>query len=85
MNTKKYRWILYLISITIVATIAIQFYWNYKNYQENKQRVVNEIQQSLDDAIEIYYTDLTKKKFFTFSSSDSLPKKQMLGVLFFLV
>lgn len=75
MNTKKYRWILYLISITIVATIAIQFYWNYKNYQENKQRVVNEIQQSLDDAIEIYYTDLTKKKFFTFSSSDSLPKK----------
>ncbi|WP_028892396.1 sensor histidine kinase KdpD [Tenacibaculum sp. 47A_GOM-205m] len=75
MNTKKHHWILYLISITIVATITIQFYWNYKNYRENKQRIVNEIQQSLDDAIEIYYTDLTKKRFFTFSSSDSLPKK----------
>ncbi|WP_428741050.1 sensor histidine kinase [Tenacibaculum sp.] len=75
MNTKKHRWILYLISSTIVVTIAIQFYWNFKNYQENKQRIINEIQQSLDNAVEIYFADLSKKNFYTIIKSDSLPKK----------
>ena len=46
MNTKKYKWIFYLITATIVTTIGVQFYWNYKTYQENKQRVTNEIQIS---------------------------------------
>ncbi|MBA6155836.1 HAMP domain-containing histidine kinase [Tenacibaculum sp. S7007] len=64
MNTKKHNWILYLISATIIATVAIQFYWNYKNYEQNKQRVINEIQISLDNSIEIYYADLSKQNFF---------------------
>lgn len=64
MNVKKHNWILYLISATIVVTIAIQFYWNYKNYEENKQRVLNEIQISLDNTIDIYYSDLSKQNFF---------------------
>ncbi|OSY86878.1 hypothetical protein WH52_14455 [Tenacibaculum holothuriorum] len=65
MNAKKQRWILYLISITILTTIGIQFYWNYKNYEENRLRVINEINQSLDDAIEIYFSDLSKSNFYT--------------------
>ncbi len=73
MNTKKYHWILYLITATIVATIAVQLYWNYKNYELNKQRVLNEIQISLDNAIDLYYTDLSKKNFFAIvKSEDSL-------------
>ncbi len=70
MNTKKYNWILYLITATIVATIAVQLYWNYKNYKLNKQRVLNEIQISLDNAIEAYYTDLSKKNFFAIVESE---------------
>jgi K+-sensing histidine kinase KdpD len=62
MNTKKYRWLFYFITTTIVATIAVQFYWNYKNYQENQQRVTNEIQLSLDNAIEEYYAQLAKEE-----------------------
>ncbi|WGH74963.1 HAMP domain-containing sensor histidine kinase [Tenacibaculum tangerinum] len=69
MNTKKHRWILYLISATIVITILIQFYWNYKNYQQNKQRVINEIQLSLDNAVEEYYAALTKQNFFAIVES----------------
>lgn len=65
MNTKKYRWVLYLITATIITTIAIQFYWNYKNYEENKQRVTNEIQLSLDDALEEYYAELAKEEYTT--------------------
>ena len=64
MNNKRHNWILYLITITIITTIGVQFYWNYKNYEENKQRVLNEIQISLDNAIEKYYADLSKNNFF---------------------
>jgi two-component system phosphate regulon sensor histidine kinase PhoR len=71
MNTKKYKWIFYLITATIVTTIGVQFYWNFKNYEENKQRVLNEIQLSLDNAIEEYYSSLAKKDFLTIVSSNS--------------
>lgn len=65
MNEKRYKWILYFITIVVISTIAIQLFWNYKNYQQNKQQVFNDIQWSLDNAVESYYTDLTKKNFLT--------------------
>ena len=65
MNIQKYKWLFYLITITITATIAVQFYWNYNNYEENKQRVRNEIQLSLDNAVEEYYSSLAKNNFLT--------------------
>ena len=65
MNTKKYRWIFYFITATIITTIAVQFYWNYKNYEKNKQQVGYEIQLSLDNAIEEYYAELAKDDFTT--------------------
>lgn len=77
MNTKKHRWILYLISTTIVATISIQLFWNFKNYQQNKQHVINEIQQSLNDALEIYFADLSKKNLFTIVEQDSLTSSRL--------
>lgn len=42
----------------------VQFYWNYKNYEQNKQRVLNEIQISLDNSIEEYYVDFSKENHF---------------------
>jgi hypothetical protein len=65
MNTEKHRWILYLIVLIIITTISVQFYWNYKNYEENKQRVTNEIQSSLDNALEEYFAKLAKEEFTT--------------------
>ncbi|MDP5093630.1 MAG: HAMP domain-containing histidine kinase [Polaribacter sp.] len=65
MNTKKYQLIFYFITATIVATIAVQFFWNFKNYEENKVRVANEIQLSLDNAIEEYYAKLAKTEYTT--------------------
>ncbi|WP_026775434.1 sensor histidine kinase KdpD [Polaribacter sp. Hel_I_88] len=65
MENKKYSWIFYLIAVTVFTTIGVQFYWNFKNYEENKQRVTNEIQLSLDNAIEEYYATLAKKDFLT--------------------
>lgn len=60
MKSKTHTWILYVISAVIVATICIQVYWNYKNYLVNKQQLINEIQISLDKAVDDYYTDLAQ-------------------------
>ena len=75
MKTQKHHWILYLISCTILITIVVQFYWNYRNYQENKQRVMNEIQLSLDNAIEQYFADLSKKNHFAIVTQNSNPRR----------
>lgn len=71
MNTTKHNWILYLITTTVITTVAVQLYWNYKNYEQNKQRVLNEIQLSLDNAIEIYYAELSREQHLAIISNDS--------------
>nr|WP_246865723.1 HAMP domain-containing sensor histidine kinase [Croceivirga thetidis] len=49
-----------MIGITIAITIAIQVYWNIQNYQVNKQRLINEVQISLDNGVEAYFSDIAK-------------------------
>jgi two-component system phosphate regulon sensor histidine kinase PhoR len=61
MKDKRYQWILYTIVTVIVATIGIQIYWNYKNYQTNKQQLINDVQVSLDNAVDDYYTALAER------------------------
>ena len=78
MNTNKYTWLLYFITLTIVSTIGVQFYLNFNNYEENKQRVKNEIQLSLDNAIEEYYSSLAKKDFLTILE----PSKDKIDIKF---
>ncbi len=66
MNNKRYQWILYTIIAVIMATIGIQVYWNYKNYQTNKQQLINDVQISLDKAVDDYYTALAERTTFGF-------------------
>ena len=61
MNDVRYKWILYGIVFVILATIGIQVYWNYKNYLNSKQQLINEVQGSLDKAVDDYYAHLVKK------------------------
>lgn len=70
MSTKKYVWILYAITATIIITIGVQVYWNYNNYQLNKQRVSNDIQLSIDNALEEYYSEIAKSDIFTILNYD---------------
>lgn len=63
MNGLKYRWIVYFISAVILATLCIQVYWNYKNYQSSKQQLINDVQTSLDNAVDQYFTQLAIKDF----------------------
>lgn len=62
MNSLKYRGILYFIGGVIIATLCIQVYWNYKNYQSGKQQLINDVQTSLDNAVDNYYTRLAQQQ-----------------------
>ncbi|NNC69343.1 MAG: HAMP domain-containing histidine kinase [Flavobacteriaceae bacterium] len=67
MNNIKYQWILYLIVFVILSTIGIQIYWNYKNYQTNKQQLINDVQVSLDNAVNSYYAKLAERSTLAFA------------------
>jgi len=69
MNEKKYKWLLYLIVTTILLTIVVQCYWNYKNYQQNKLNFINQVQTSLDNALDTYYADLAESNEMTILES----------------
>ncbi|MCH2192831.1 hypothetical protein [Kordia sp.] len=64
-------WILYAIIATIAITIAVQIYWNYKNYTVNKQQFMNQVQISLDNAVEAYYADFAKQEKMMFVTMDA--------------
>ena len=61
MNDQRYQWILYTIVTVIITTIGIQVYWNYKNYQTNKQQLINDVQTSLDKAVDDYYAGVAQQ------------------------
>tara|TARA_R110002033_G_scaffold16575_19_gene45957 strand:+ start:19119 stop:19409 length:291 start_codon:yes stop_codon:yes gene_type:complete len=75
MKGSKYKWILLIILCVIAGTIAVQVYWNYKNYIANRQQLINEVQLSLDTAVENYFANLAKKNTLEFaftSDNDTL-------------
>lgn len=61
MQQRNYNYLLYFISLVILATLVIQVYWNYKNFQAGKQQLISEVQASLDNAVDSYYIDLADK------------------------
>lgn len=66
MQKNKYQGILYFIAAVILVTLTIQVYWNFKNYQTGKQQLIKDVQVSLDNSVDQYYEELTKKKIDTF-------------------
>ncbi|MDX1471679.1 MAG: HAMP domain-containing sensor histidine kinase [Flavobacteriaceae bacterium] len=80
MNRNGYSYVIYFILAVILAVLVIQVYWNYKNYQQNSQQLKNEIQTSLDNAIDKYYTELAEKTTIGFAyNRDSLSKSGHAG------
>ncbi|MHA3789428.1 sensor histidine kinase [Flavobacterium hauense] len=52
--------IVYLIALIILVTLAIQTYWNIKNYEANKINVNNEVLAALNSSLDTYYADMVK-------------------------
>ena len=76
MNGIKYKQTLYFITIVILLTLCVQGYWSYKNYISEKKQLITDVQVSLDNAIDSYFTGLAKKQTLKFISdsihSDSI-------------
>lgn len=72
MKAKKLTTIIAFITLTIVATISLQVYWNIKNYYENKNRLFNEVQIAFDNGIEHYYVEDAKNDFVAFVGDSTL-------------
>jgi len=73
MKSGKYKYILLFITITILATIVLQIYWNIKNYRENRVQLIKEVQTAFDNSIEYYYVEDSKNDFLAFvDESDSI-------------
>lgn len=72
MIERRYKYIVYFIAFTILATLGTQVYWLMKNYEINKKQVINEVQASFDLTVEKYYNELAKEKIQTLISSDTL-------------
>ena len=68
MNKKNYKWVVYFIGVTIFTTITVQVYWNYREYQINKQNLISKVQLSLDNSVETYFANLTKSGIITYTS-----------------
>jgi signal transduction histidine kinase len=75
MKPMAHRILLVFISLAIVATIGLQWHWNLKNYEQNKQRLINDIQIALDNGIENYYAETAKKDIMIFLTDSAMPKK----------
>lgn len=80
MNKQNYKWVVYFIGITIITTIAVQVYWNYREYQINKQQLINRVQLSLDNSVEAYFANLTKSGIITFNSKNTESKTDTIIV-----
>ena len=67
MKPENYKYILLFISINVLAIIGLQISWNFKNYKENKVRLINEVQSAFDNSVEHYFTEYYHKE------SDNIP------------
>ncbi|SFU28747.1 two-component system, OmpR family, phosphate regulon sensor histidine kinase PhoR [Pustulibacterium marinum] len=81
MNNRKYQFILYAIIATIVLTLGVQVYWNYRNYENNKQHFQSEVIASLDTALEKYYNQKSKVNSLSIIKVDSLDSPDVSRVL----
>lgn len=69
-----------MIAVTALVTIGTQVYRSIQNYELNKERFVNDMQQSLDVSLEAYFADLTRNQlnFRVSPTSDSIRSNVVL-------
>lgn len=79
MDASRYRLILYIITLVSFGTIGLQFFWNYKNFKQNKLQVVNDIQLCLDNAVDAYYTNLAKENYLAIVPNDGSEMKAIFN------
>lgn len=70
MQEKIYKSVLYFISAVILITLAIQVYWNFKNYDAGEAMLRQDVKQSLEKAVSLYYAAEADKNTVAFAVDD---------------
>jgi hypothetical protein len=60
-----------LIALTLMVSIGVQIYRNVSQFKQNETQLVADIQQSLDNALEVYFADLAKTDVITLTENRS--------------
>ncbi|TDE03676.1 sensor histidine kinase [Flavobacterium sandaracinum] len=71
MKNVKSNFVVYFITVVIVVTIAIQLFWNIKNYEENKQILLNDVQTAFEKSVANYYELDIKDDYVIFINQDT--------------
>lgn len=83
MKSRNYKYILFFITVTVLATIGLQIFWNIKNYNQNKSQLITEVQTAFDNSIEYYYVEDSKNDFMAIVGNDSVSKEDFFENLKF--
>jgi len=81
---KKQNRIVFFVGVIVLITVAIQLYWNQIQYENNKQQVVNEVENALNNAVDDYYNELSKKTLIAYAygfKRDTIKKMDAFGVV----
>ncbi|MBZ9629728.1 HAMP domain-containing histidine kinase [Salegentibacter sp. LM13S] len=70
MQNAKFTNVLYFISIVILVTLCIQFYWNYKNYKTGEKQLIREVGNSVNKAIDSYFMHMEERNTFKFFTTE---------------
>ncbi len=83
MNQTKYKQILFFIGATVLLTIVMQIYWNNKEFNQNKNRLISDVQLSLDNAVESYFANLTRSGIIAIPSIDGIAGSDSKDTIYF--
>jgi two-component system phosphate regulon sensor histidine kinase PhoR len=81
MNKGNYKLVVFFIALTIIITIMVQVYWNYREYEINKQNLISKVQLSLDNSVEAYFANLTKSGIITYTSTEAGKSKEITDTI----
>lgn len=82
MKSTKYKYIILFITLTVLATIGLQIFWNIKNFKENRFQLIKEVQTALDNSIEYYYVEDSKNDFVAYVDEyEAIPTDEFIDNL----
>jgi signal transduction histidine kinase len=62
MKKRQFPFLIYFIILTVITIICIQVYWNIKNYNLTRDRMISDLQITLDNAVDKYFIELAVMK-----------------------
>lgn len=70
MKSQKHFILVAFLFFVSLMILGVQFYWNYNNYQFEKQKFVSEVRNQLEISLKEYHKEQAKRNIISLSSSE---------------